>query len=359
MANTTYTDEKGNPEGRMREPPEVKVKLRKLRDLRMSSTPWEEIETKFLPVDFLLLTAKDCAQLSCLSFLYDIKRGYSETLGSVYFGFNSRKEPKLKIAVIKCFMGFSGPSGSIVVVQDAVPILRPKAVICVGYCGSLDEKNTKLGDVIVSSKLTTYALARERKDGIEYWGPVVPTNKDMANLMKHAGAGWKAPLTNTDDLEVTLRSDGVFLSGPNVLDEPKHLKELKKRFRRATAIEMEGHGLYEAAHSRGIEWLVIKGVSDFADGINSGIDSWRPFASVMAASLVFHMLNDTIVFEDWPHYENKSDRKRRSSTTNFTRERVTRDDPDEESSTPKKRRSLFSPSDPGPEKCKAKAGDNV
>ena len=64
-------------------------------------------------------------------------------------------------------------------------------------------------------------------------------------------------------------------------------------------------GLYAAAHNHGIEWLVIKGVSDFGDDNKSGNDSWRPFASVMAASLVAHMLNDSIAFEKWRHYEGK------------------------------------------------------
>ena len=64
-------------------------------------------------------------------------------------------------------------------------------------------------------------------------------------------------------------------------------------------------GLYTAAHNHKIEWLVIKGVSDFADGRKSATNSWRPFASVMAASLVTHMLNDRVIFEQWPHYESK------------------------------------------------------
>lgn len=64
-------------------------------------------------------------------------------------------------------------------------------------------------------------------------------------------------------------------------------------------------GLYAAAHNHGIEWLVIKGVSDFGDDNKSGNDSWRPFASVMAASLVAHMLNDSIAFKNWCHYGGK------------------------------------------------------
>lgn len=54
-----------------------------------------------------------------------------------------------------------------------------------------------------------------------------------------------------------------------------------------------------------MEWIVIKGVSDFADGNKSETDLWRPFASVMAASLVSHTLKDSRVFEFWPHFEGR------------------------------------------------------
>ena len=64
-------------------------------------------------------------------------------------------------------------------------------------------------------------------------------------------------------------------------------------------------GLYSAAHDLNIEWIVIKGVSDFADGNKSETNHWRLFASVMAASLVSHTIKDSSVFESWPHFEGK------------------------------------------------------
>ena len=65
-------------------------------------------------------------------------------------------------------------------------------------------------------------------------------------------------------------------------------------------------GLFRAAHGLQMEWIVIKGVSDFADGRKLSTVAWRIFASVMAASLTFHILGDVMVFKDWPHYEGKS-----------------------------------------------------
>ena len=63
-------------------------------------------------------------------------------------------------------------------------------------------------------------------------------------------------------------------------------------------------GVYSAAHDLNVEWIIIKGVSDFADGKNSEENAWRPFASIMAASFVAHILSNPIIFEDWPHYNN-------------------------------------------------------
>ena len=64
-------------------------------------------------------------------------------------------------------------------------------------------------------------------------------------------------------------------------------------------------GLYAASRDLLMEWAVIKGVSDFADGKNSATNAWRRFASIMAASLTAHILSDPIPFEHLAHYEGK------------------------------------------------------
>ena len=64
-------------------------------------------------------------------------------------------------------------------------------------------------------------------------------------------------------------------------------------------------GVYTAAHDLDIEWTVIKGISGYADGRNES-NSWRTFASLMAASLTAHILSDAIPFQDMRHYRNES-----------------------------------------------------
>ena len=81
--------------------------------------------------------------------------------------------------------------------------------------------------------------------------------------------------------------------------------ERSQLFTLLTSIEvlstMSVAGLFLAAHYLKIEWIVIKGVANLADGRET--ESWKQFASVMAASLTAHILSNPIVFENWPHYK--------------------------------------------------------
>ena len=64
--------------------------------------------------------------------------------------------------------------------------------------------------------------------------------------------------------------------------------------------------MFAAAHDLDIEWVVIKGISGYADG-RKVKDSWRTFASFMAASVTAHILSDTNAFHALPHYGSASE----------------------------------------------------
>ena len=61
-------------------------------------------------------------------------------------------------------------------------------------------------------------------------------------------------------------------------------------------------GIFTAAFDNQIEWLIVKGISDYADGAEGTAASWSNFASVMAASVAAHILSDPCVFRSWPNY---------------------------------------------------------
>ena len=205
-------------------------------DLPDKSKLLEDVQ---LPIDILLLTVKDCEFLSCLSYLKTLCRYCHDKLGIIYIG---NVGDKRKIAVIKCDKGSSGTGGSAMVVKSAVEILGPKAVFCVGFCAGLNSQKVKLGDVVVSAKLITYAPTKVQADGIQERGVRTDVPPRILKLTKHVSDGWKVPLKDPKKLKVIVHRDGVFLSGPEIVDSKERRMDLVKRFRDAIALEMEGEG---------------------------------------------------------------------------------------------------------------------
>ena len=63
-------------------------------------------------------------------------------------------------------------------------------------------------------------------------------------------------------------------------------------------------GVFSAARDLKMEWVVIRGISGYADGTEVN-ENWQTFASVTAASFVVSILNQCSDFEDWQHYKGK------------------------------------------------------
>lgn len=62
-------------------------------------------------------------------------------------------------------------------------------------------------------------------------------------------------------------------------------------------------GVFSAAQDLRMEWVVIKGISNYVDGTVSFTEKWEPFASAMAASVVNNILRTPVVFKEWAHYK--------------------------------------------------------
>ncbi|XP_068733932.1 uncharacterized protein [Montipora capricornis] len=266
-------------------PPQLSVKLPKLNDLPNTSKPWRCAD---LPIDVLLLTVEDCEFLSCFSFLDQPFKSYDKEVGPIYFGYtgNAGDQKKLKVALMKCSKGAAVPGGSLTAVKNAVRTLRPKAVFSVGTCSGLSSDKIKLGDVVVSSKLTTPA------------GFKTPVSRHLGNLVRDAHCGWIAPLENRDELEVKVHCDGDILSQAVKCG----WDDLHFQYPEAIAVETEGEGVFAAAYDEKVEWVLVKGVASFVNQtqLSRGCE-WMSFASTMAASVVANMLNDPVVFQEWPH----------------------------------------------------------
>ena len=204
-------------------PPPLSIEVPKMRDLPNKSNPWSDVQ---LPVDILLLTVEDCEFLACYYFLENSFKSYDQTLGYVYFGtMGESGEEALKIALIRCYKGSSGPGGSQNVIKNAVMQLRPKAAFSVGECIGLNPEDTKLGDVVVSSKLSTEQFT-------------TPVRRNLGNLNLFSTEGWKPPLKDPVGEEtVQVHRDSDIFSGSQFINKQSSMSQT-----RVIAAEREGEG---------------------------------------------------------------------------------------------------------------------
>ena len=204
-------------------PPPLSIEVPKIRDLPSKSNPWSDVQ---LPVDILLLTVEDCEFLACCTFLENSFKSYDQTLGYVYFGtMGESGEEALKVALMRCYKGSSGPGGSQNVIKNAVMKLRPKVAFCVGECIGLKSKHTKLGDVVVSSKLSTEEFT-------------TPVRRNIGNLNLFSTEGWNPPLKDPVGEEtVQVHRDSVIFSGSQFITKQYLMSQLH-----VIAVEREGEG---------------------------------------------------------------------------------------------------------------------
>ena len=203
-------------------PPQLAVGLPSIKDVKTT------LKQPDLPVDVLLVTVKDCEFLACYNELKDPYRYYfKDVVGSVYF--NSVQIHEVKVSLLKCNEGSTGPSSSLIAVKNAATILQPKAVISVGTCSGFNPDKTKLGDVVVSSKLTTADLKSY-------------VSRRFVSIISNCADGWLAPLKNPEDRRVQVHCKGEFLSGPEQIRAEWPRKELLDRHPLAAGVGTEGEG---------------------------------------------------------------------------------------------------------------------
>ena len=222
------------------DPPELSCNLPSMRDIR---TTTKEPKDAHLPVDILLLTVKNCEFLACYNELKDPYRCWFDGLGHVYFtDVDESDGKKVKVALLRCSKNGIGPGGSLTSVKTAATVLRPKAVISVGTCGGLNPEKTKLGDVVVSAKLTTYASKVVTSCQEQSTGMRSCVSRRFLDVIKHSADGWNAPLKNPESREVEVHCEGEFLSGPEQVSAEWRRKQLAQLYPQASAIEMDGEG---------------------------------------------------------------------------------------------------------------------
>jgi nucleoside phosphorylase len=189
-----------------------------------------------------------------------------------------------RVALTMCEPGASGRGGSILASTRAIEAWRPKAIVMVGMAFGADPAKQKIGDVLVASKVACYEPQRRGRALSIRRGPVVEPGLVLLDRFRNVD-GWR--FTRPDRKRCATRP-GLMLSGEKLIDDPRFKAEMLEDYPEAIGGEMEAAGVYAAADSEKVEWIVVKGICDWADGRKN--KRHQPLAAAAAVSLVERVL---------------------------------------------------------------------
>jgi nucleoside phosphorylase len=208
-----------------------------------------------------------------------------------------------------------------------------KHIFMVGIAGGIPfeaspQDHVRLGDVVVSGEhgVRQYDFVKKTDSKVEHREPPRPPSASLLEAVKfleserlsgsgsvlaHISTGlatlkWRRPASRHDVLvsgktgrrskhpKDSLRRDGeprVFIapiaSANTLLKNTEHRDQLRSAYG-VKAVEMEGSGIADAAWDLGVDYMVIRGISDYCDKNKN--DLWQEYAAVVASAYTRSLL---------------------------------------------------------------------
>ena len=194
-------------------------------------------------------------------------------------------EKKIPVVIVQTHMGGDGAHGSLAETKKALHVLpNLKYIFAVGVCAGIKSK-VKLGDVVVSQVLQDCSVTRWED------GKMIITSPSWILDVKPFFHFLKQTVNKPKIVQC-----GKVLSANNLIRDEVFRDKLVEACPKAIALEMEGHGIARACQEyneersteRKIEYLVVKGVADFADREKN--DNWQPQAAKNAVSALYEVM---------------------------------------------------------------------
>lgn len=202
-----------------------------------------------------------------------------------------------RVWLVRSEMGAVSGSGSLLTIDTAIRNLGPAAVMMVGIAFGLRPDEQRIGDVLVARQLMFYDLQRvgTGSDGNALVRPRGERIAPSAALLARCRAGrdtWGQASVHT----------GLILSGEKLVDQLDFREQLRQIEPEAIGGEMEGAGLYAAAQNHKVDWILVKAISDWADGKKrEGKAEQQSLAARNAAAFMFHVIGQGGWFSTIPH----------------------------------------------------------
>lgn len=175
-----------------------------------------------------------------------------------------------RVALVRCSMGPGGPGGPALTVAEAINTLQPSSVIMLGIAFGIDPETEEIGDVLLSTHVFDYGLERI---GTDSKGRLVRTSRGTSpEASARLISRFQAARLHNHGFRVR---EGVLLSGNKLVDNTDYRGELHDLCPDAIGGEMEGFGVYSAAARARADWIIVKAISDWADGAKRGDEADR------------------------------------------------------------------------------------
>lgn len=235
---------------------------------------------------------------------------------------------------VTTFMGGMGPTQAAIISDRLLDQFHAITIVNIGIAGSMS-KDIFVGDVIVADQVDEYLASSKAIDASadNDWGLQLSGDpfKSDPGYVKHAqnlkyafpesNKNWisacQSRLNNSIDQSIRkslLHEElireypriqfGHIASGPIVGSSDRFVNWLKKhRDRKYLALEMESAGVLNAAHTRGVSTIVIRGVSDYCDQRKEQLDEigsggLRRYAMNNAIELLWTLMDLQLIKSD-------------------------------------------------------------
>lgn len=193
-----------------------------------------------------------------------------------------------RVFMVRSEMGTGGLGAALQTVQNGIKALSPAAVIMVGIAFGVDSSKQAIGNILVSQRLMLYESQRvgTSKSGkltIVPRGDRVTASPRLINRLRNADDDW--------DKSRAKVQFGLVLSGEKLVDNMDFRRQVVALEPEAIGGEMEGAGLYVACQAARVDWILVKGICDWADGKKEeDRDQRQQLAARNAAAFVLHAL---------------------------------------------------------------------
>ncbi|GAA3473629.1 5'-methylthioadenosine/S-adenosylhomocysteine nucleosidase family protein [Nonomuraea roseola] len=175
-----------------------------------------------------------------------------------------------------------------VLAERAISEFDPLALLFVGVAGALWPQ-VGLGDVVVATHVYAYHGGTSEDNGFKARPRVWEISHEAAQVAHHLERSGTWTRRLPDRMDIPAVRFGPIAAGEVVQDSAIsiHAQWVRQTYNDALAIEMEAAGVAQAAHfNRSLPMIVVRGVSDRADGTKATTDgaNWQPRAVANAAA---------------------------------------------------------------------------